>query len=393
MSKKMFEIFLLLNLQLAWTDATNNNSLNGSSCDSKPTELNLVLFSILSLFMFVTVTGNAFVCIVIAVTSNFRRNITYLLFFSLAVADMLVGAIIMPINAKRIYNNRMFCMPELACWVCMILERALSIASLTHLLVIGLERFVSLKYTFQYQKYATHKSALISIAGVWIYSLFWTFVGIFNWHSFENSADSVFSIYYSAKKYKCNNGTSGNRAYFTSVYILCFFLPIAVMLYTYSFVYRTAVRHLKDIEKYEIGIKKDKELKRRDRQHKTIQSIVIVFIVYLICWLPAIITYFLNVYGSIKIGSHTFILVTEILPPFNSTTNPFIYVISNKQFRLRVCELLLGKKEEGFEESLSRPRSFNDITKISSKFLKESDSSNNNLLKVQNVGKTLKVGK
>ncbi|XP_047134848.1 D(1A) dopamine receptor isoform X1 [Hydra vulgaris] len=354
--------------------------LNDTSCNTKTTELNLVIFYVLNFFIIVTVIGNALICIVIAMTPSFRKNTTYLLFFSLAVADMLVGAIIIPINTKRIYNNRLFCMSELACWISLILERTLSIASLTHLLVIGLERYLSLKFTFQYQKYATRNSTLISILCIWIYSFFWAFLGIFDWHSFEYKWTTVFSIHYLETKRKCNNGPKGNKAYFISSYILCFFIPIAVMIYTYSYVYRTAVRHLKAIEQHEIGGKRDKELKRKERQHKMVQSIVIVFIVYLICWLPNIITYFLHIFGKVTIGLHTFILVTEILPPFNSTTNPFIYVISNNQFRLRVCELLLGRNKERFEESLSKQRSFIDVSKVFSKFLKVSDSSNSNLL-------------
>ena len=69
------------------------------------------------------------------------------------------------------------------------------------------------------------------------------------------------------------------------------------------------------------------------------RSLIMVFLSYVVCWMPCVV-FILIVYHDDEVFGYRkrpwFIAVRFVfinfLPHFNSTLNPFIYVISNKEF-------------------------------------------------------------
>ena len=311
-------------------------------CSIKTTLRQLAFFICLIVFIPLTVIGNLFVCVVIISSPVLRRQTTYVFLLSLAVADSLIGMISMPIRAKSNWDNLLFCAPTGFCMFFLVEELITSITSVTHLLVIGLDRYISLKYVYEYKRIMTKKKLYRVIASIWIYSLLWALLGTFRWDKPNETSLVHF------KQLNCYNK---NKAYFTTIYVVCFIIPVAIMLYTYTYVFRIASKHINAIAKIEMDKASVKEVRRKKRQYRTLRSVVIVFVAFIIFWFPSII-FTLSMYYNTQFwrdlrtnhetGFYLIFAVITIFPMFNSTTNPFIYVLYNKQFRT-VCKQLIWK--------------------------------------------------
>lgn len=345
-----------------------NNSMNTSTpvCDIQPELFYKITSGMLLPFIPVTVLGNALVCIVVYVSPIFYKQPSYILISSLAVADVLVGIVSMPIKAKLQWNHPYFCLPEFVCWIYMLEEVTFSVASAMHLFAIAAERYIGLKYPYQYKTVMSHRRIGIVVFLLWTFSFLCSLFSIFKW-------SAPYNISIDNQGHICANN---NREFFTSLYVVCFIIPTAFMSFIYHFVYKTSARHINEITKLDVlNSPSSREKSRRNRYFRMIRSITIVFAVYTTCWIPTIVFVFLTYYmktdyWSLKVHTEWFRIVyfflIQFLPHFNSTLNPFIYVISNAEFRYVVYRLLFRKKEttwlvsqtnERYEEPTTRRQS------------------------------------
>ena len=304
--------------------------------DIDTTTINIAYTGFLVVVILVNLFGNGLVCFVIGLSPALRSHTTNLFLFSLAMTDILLGLISLPIRIKQSLNNQLFCMPEWVCWFYYFTDTTISIASVTHLLVIAIDRFVAVQFTYIYETVLSKRRITIVIVLTWIYSLTWTCMNTFDWSNLGQRG-----VKYMEESYCITE----NQLYFTTLYVVIFLIPILVMAVMYSFVYHTVVRHIRSISKCQVSQERQsKARKRRAKELKALKAISIVFIAFCICWIPNIVVslsgfwnpeYWRNLYfRNNNAFIATFFITGQILPPLNSTINPFIYAICNKQFRI-----------------------------------------------------------
>ncbi|XP_065646648.1 trace amine-associated receptor 3 [Hydra vulgaris] len=353
----LVRIILTLNQITSSVHSWNDSAKTNDECREKTNKTYLMFFVILIVMVSMTIIGNIFVIIIISFTSKLRQNTTYVTLLSLAVVDFLVGCITMPYNIKRMYNNRLFCLSKTACKIILIMEPFLSIASMNHLFSIAVERFLSLKLPFQFKLSTSSALFYTWLLSLWVYAFLWSFLGMFKWNKtatfpieIRGNAISYLSAIYNSKYHVC---TRDNKPFFTTVYVVCFCLPIILMGYIYYFVYKTTSRHIRQMSKLELGQLKLRINRSKLRQQKLFTSVFIVFLVYVTCWLPTFVIVLLSFYFQRLLNNfenkeplfyEILVNTTEvILPPLNSAVNPFIYVISNRKFKNSALSFLNKK--------------------------------------------------
>jgi hypothetical protein len=72
--------------------------------------------------------------------------------------------------------------------------------------------------------------------------------------------------------------------------------------------------------------------------------LVIVSIVYCVCWLPDLTMYLLHHYGVTYIYIDVPSICGIVLVTCNSVINPFIYTLQSEKFRLHLKELVCCRK-------------------------------------------------
>ncbi len=189
-------------------------------------QLSLLLF--LLLFSLATIFGN---CLVISAVIRERCLQTSTNFFvmSLAIADCLVGLIVMPFSVLyEVLNNTWFFGTDW-CDIWRSLDVFCSTASILNLCVISMDRYLAITDPISYPMKMTRNRAIGFIAAVWLCSSAISFPAILWWRTVRKEPMPPF---------KCNFTEDLGYLIFSST--ISFYLPLLVMVFTYARIYHAA---------------------------------------------------------------------------------------------------------------------------------------------------------
>ncbi|XP_037807899.1 dopamine receptor 2 isoform X1 [Lucilia sericata] len=187
------------------------------------------LLSFLFLFSFATVFGNSLVILAV-IRERYLHTATNYFITSLAVADCLVGLVVMPFSALyEVLENTWFFGTDW-CDIWRSLDVLFSTASILNLCVISLDRYWAITDPFSYPMRMTVKRAAALICAVWVCSSAISFPAIVWWRAARDGEMPA---------YKCTFTEHLGYLVFSST--ISFYLPLLVMVFTYCRIYRAAV--------------------------------------------------------------------------------------------------------------------------------------------------------
>lgn len=89
--------------------------------------------------------------------------------------------------------------------------------------------------------------------------------------------------------------------------------------------------------------------KRRRSERKVTRMVVVMVLVFLICWLPFFVTNMVNLIHIIPVGSTTIYFIIVILTYLNSCINPFLYGFLSENFKQSFQKVLCAYKPDGVD--------------------------------------------
>ena len=219
------------------------------------------------------------------------------------------------------------------------------------------------------------------IAIVWCFAFLWSVLGVFRW---DNNGPL---IGIKTEPVCLNENYNFYAASSFGIYITV----LIVITTAYVFILHVALEQIRAIEKTEVSFQSallkpsdslnvngagrspdnnEKIKKRRkrklNRELRATKSVAIVFLAYVICWLPLYViniillvdkSHFLELrMNDIEVFFFIYYAFVEILPAVNTMINPFIYSFSNKQFRDAFKRILA--KTLGIKMSIRRQDEF-----------------------------------
>ncbi|XP_040892508.1 trace amine-associated receptor 13c-like [Toxotes jaculatrix] len=145
--------------------------LLNSSCRGlmRPRSEAILLYSLLSTVTVLTVSLNLLVIISI---SHFRQlhTPTNLLLLSLAISDLLVGLLVMPVETVR-FIETCWLLGDLMCSLSYIIGFTLTLASVGNMVLISIDRYVAICYPLQYPSKITRSRVEVCVCLCWACSL------------------------------------------------------------------------------------------------------------------------------------------------------------------------------------------------------------------------------
>lgn len=187
------------------------------------------LLSFLLFFSFVTVFGNTLVILAV-IRERYLHTATNYFITSLAVADCLVGLVVMPFSALyEVFENTWFFGIDW-CDIWRSLDVLFSTASILNLCVISLDRYWAITDPFTYPMRMTVRRSAILICLIWACSSVISFPAIIWWRVVRDDQMPAF---------KCTFTEHLGYLVFSST--ISFYLPLLVMVFTYYKIYRAAV--------------------------------------------------------------------------------------------------------------------------------------------------------
>ncbi|XP_037946674.1 uncharacterized protein LOC119678737 [Teleopsis dalmanni] len=226
-----------------WSDLTdwNQKTLDNNTIRNDSTHTNYVLIAIppqtevetninnywalLALVLvFGTAAGNILVCLAIAWERRLQ-NVTNYFLMSLAITDLMVAILVMPLGILTLVKGY-FPLGSEHCltWIC--LDVLFCTASIMHLCTISVDRYLSLRYPMRFGRNKTRRRVTLKIVFVWLLSI---------------AMSLPLSLMYSKDHASVLvNGTCQipDPVYKLVGSIICFYIPLGVMLLTYCLTVR-----------------------------------------------------------------------------------------------------------------------------------------------------------
>ncbi|XP_067125536.1 5-hydroxytryptamine receptor-like [Centruroides vittatus] len=386
------ELFVV-NVTIGWNEGIPNSNLSleticnstsskglcaGRDEEKNTSQITMIVTSLtLSVLILATVLGNVFVIAAILYDRNLFRLGNGLV-LSLAVADLMVACLVMPLGALYEVHQQWTLGPEL-CDVWTSCDVLCCTASILHLLAIAVDRYWSVTYVdYVRKRNIRHIGAMIII--VWGIAFVVSFAPVFGWK------DPDFLQRVQIEK-RCL--VSQDAAY--QIFATCstFYVPLIAIFVLYGKIYKVARKRIRNkpgvkltvsqpkmtnlipppltVELSAISegsfcpssyeptcngssnkIAKEKHKKKSietKREKKTAKTLAIITGLFVVCWLPFFVTALLMpLCQSCQPEDHVF-SVFLWLGYANSLINPVIYTIFSPDFRVAFKRMLCKKSQ------------------------------------------------
>ncbi|KAM3864871.1 D(1) dopamine receptor-like [Diretmus argenteus] len=203
---------------------------------------------VLTLLIIWTLLGNFTVCAAVFHYRHLRAKVTNIFIVSLALSDLLVAVLVMPWKAVAevvgFWPFGGFCNTWLAC------DIMCSTASILNLCVISVDRYWAISYPFVYERNMSKNVASVMIGVTWTVSVVISFVPVqLHWHRAEIGDPSGDNFTFEGESASCDSSLS--RTYAISSSLISFYIPVAIMIVTYTRIYRIAQMQIRRISSLE----------------------------------------------------------------------------------------------------------------------------------------------
>ena len=304
--------------------------------------------------------GNLLVCTAVCKFRQLRIAANFFI-VSLAFADLLVCAIIMPLALYQDVNNGIWGLPSWLCDIWVSLDVLMSTASIWNLCVISLDRFLAITRPHKYAKLRTTSTILFAVFTTWLLAVVLSIPAFL----FVGGQDGA------------NAGCVINAPPIFAIIASCvaFFIPCSIVLVVYWRILAAIRKQLMRRRRVGPGAMSTSETtadtaasdanNARGQQEngpehaenapqRTTISVVkerkaalvlaIVVGIFIFCWLPFFVVYIsVGICPDCQHVSITTFLVVTWLGWCNSILNPVIYTIFNKEFRMAFRKILTCK--------------------------------------------------
>ena len=237
------------------------------------------------------------------------RNHTNMFVLSLACADVIVGAISMPLwilestkvlQFRYAYNDSI----DVLC----------GSASIYNCALLSIERALKIRFPYWYTNNVNAFRIKVVIFFGWIAAILVGSLSLLRGMDTQN--------YY----------------YLSFVSVFCYILPVLAIFISYTSVFLVAHKHAKSIrsQNRQIG---NVMTRTTVSEAKTAWRLSVFIIVFIICWTP----FYIRTWGFLFIkngaAKTVFNIIANTLPYINAAINPFIYTIFNPLFRKGIVKL------------------------------------------------------
>ena len=289
-----------------------------------------------------TIIGNAFVIGALVKINALKTMANNQAVVSLAVADILVGLLVMPCAIDSVVAGKWRC-GHLWGKVNAFGYFSFCLSSIMHLALLSVDRYIAISRPLKYSYAVTSKKARVTCLILWICSTAWALPPLFGVTSYKCI------IPYLGKCLEKDWLSSEGAVVFTaSVVSGTYGMAVLVMVFAYAKIY---VEISKQAERLSFTVKQLRTnsnsgviIKTHASAKKGALTVLIVIGSYFACWSPFCFLLFTQMAHGKTTGGPTADIVTIFIGFAKSACNPFIYSVRYRVFRETVKRMVVRKR-------------------------------------------------
>ncbi|KAM8977592.1 motilin receptor [Pelodytes ibericus] len=310
-------------------------------CSFFPISTLIPLTAVSLVIMVVGVMGNTITILIIRRYKDMKTTTNFYL-SSMAVSDMII-LLCLPFDLYRLWRSRPWIFGDFLCKFLHFISEGCTYSTILHITALSIERYLAICFPLKAKVFITKRRVKLVIASLWVFAMasagpFYFLIGNEQVHS----NDSVSSWECKYTLYGRESGLLDVMMWVTTVY---FFFPMLCLTILYGFIGKRLWKSKNDIG----GPNAARREKREKCHRQTIRVLVVVVLVFFICWLPfhigRIIFVKTDVFQTLVISQY-FNLVAMLLYYLSASINPIIYNVISKKYRAAAYKLLRSSSSE-----------------------------------------------
>ncbi|XP_070552758.1 5-hydroxytryptamine receptor 4-like [Ptychodera flava] len=299
-----------------WTDSTEEGR-------DEVTRILLVLcFTIVMCF---ALLGNSLVIAAVIYSSKLRERMDSYYIVNLSITDTITATIVMPFAILSIMSDDWLFGPAW-CHIHCALNYCCIIVSMLTLAFIAKDRYMASTSPARYTKTMTKLVVLSMIAYSWFQAIVFALVPVLSsWVTYDYW-ETVCAVDW-------NYGGHGPVVYVTVAFVMCFLIPCAGIIVSYTKVYRMICKH-----------KSEQGAVIASRERKIFTSIIVVVFIFVVCMSPFCVTKLVKIVTdkySFPGPVNTFASLMQFIA---SATNPIIYGVFRRDIRYVFKRMICSKR-------------------------------------------------
>lgn len=292
----------------------------------------------------VTLVGNAFVIVALTKIDALKNMANNQVVVSLAIADLLVGVLVMPCAIDALLTGKWRC-GELWGKLNAFGNFAFCISSIMHLALLSVDRYIAISRPLVYLSVVTKTRARGACLLLWIYSTLWALPPLFGISSYE-----CFIPYIGKCREEDWQHSKAAIVFTASVVCGTYGAAVVVMCFVYFKIFMAISKQSKRISVAVEQVRRNNDLAARTNAsasmaRKGVLTVLIVIGTYIVCWSPFCVLLFVQMACGKSAGGQTADLITMFIGFANSACNPIIYCIRYRAFRETVKRIFVRKND------------------------------------------------
>ena len=293
----------------------------------------------LALLVIVAFLGNFMVCV--AVFKSVRlRTVQNMFVTNLAISDILMTTICMPISL-HVFISGKWPFSAVVCDLQGFFMFSFGIVSLATMTAIAVNRYFAVCRPFDCKAIFTKRNVLLIIALLWLLPSIASIPPLVGWGYYAFNAGKGFCIY----------PFNVNMIYTTIVQLLFIASPMGLIGFSYTKCFFAIRSSNRQVAQMDDNPRQAEHESRRKREIRATLTMVLSTLGFILCWIPVSVIDFIDMFtGGGNLPRSVFML-NAFLIFTSSTINPFIYWLSNRDFRKAYREVLLCAEENVMTQS------------------------------------------
>ena len=298
----------------------------------RSTSVKVLESTVLIILITLAFLGNVLICVAVLRTPGLR-TVPNMFVTNLAVSDILMAVVCMPISLCVLISGE-WPFSAMVCDLQGFFMFSFGIVSQVNMAVIAVNRYFAVCRPFDCKAIFTKRNVLLMIALLWILPSIASVPPLAGWGYYAFNGGKAFCIY----------PFNVNMIYTTINQLLFIAFPMGLIGFSYTKCVMAIRSNNRQVAQMEDNSRSTNHESRKAREIRATWTMMFATLGFSLCWFPVSVIDFVDTFtGGGNLPRQVFML-NGFLIFTSSTINPFIYWLTNRDFRKAYREILPCKK-------------------------------------------------